>query len=422
MRMRKSVICVVLLLASCDPGDVVLLAPDGSDASAPTVSIRAVIDTQYATIAASLGWMAGVPGAQVRVHRMDEPYDETYWHVAAADTTGLATFADLLFGLYEVEVTRALLASEAAQSADAERLLAGGRRVYLPASGVHEVTVAPDGRGPLVFSEFKFNQAAYPSETGGVSYPDAKYFEVYNNSDTTIYLDGRYWGMGWDIMISFPAWPCVQTSAVRNDPEGIWAQNVFRFPGAGTDHPLLSGQVALVAKVAIDHRAVHPALFDLSNADFEWGGDADNPDVPNLEDIGLRPMVVTYPGDGHPVFLSEPVDLATLPRYVDPVSGNPWVRIPRALVLDASVGTYDQTSSPGSGGQVTACLEAMHRYFERLPGPASAFDDFYQGLSAQRRILLVRPDGRKELQDTETSMVDFVKAPRTPGWIPDPLP
>ena len=44
------------------------------------------------------------------------------------------------------------------------------------------------------------------------------------------------------------------------------------------------------------------------------------------------------------------------------------------------------------------------------------------GLSVQRRVLRVLPDGRKALLDTNTSMFDFVKAVRTPGWIPDSLP
>jgi hypothetical protein len=48
------------------------------------------------------------------------------------------------------------------------------------------------------------------------------------------------------------------------------------------------------------------------------------------------------------------------------------------------------------------------------------YGDFDAGLSYQRRVLMVLPDGRKVLQDTNTSMFDFVKAPRTPGWIPDP--
>jgi hypothetical protein len=417
---RGSTLGLLLLLAACDPGDVVLVSPEQSEAEGPSLSVRAVVDTPYVPLAESLSWTAGVPGATVRVHNMHEPYDESYWTTAVADSTGVAAFFDLLGGLYEVEVSRTLDSAETAQAQGAVQILAGGRRMWMypPAPDVLEVTMAPDTRGSLVFAEFKFNQAMYPSETGGVSYSDHKYFEVFNNSDTTIYLDGKYWGIGWNDNIDVPLWPCAQTAVVRNDPEGIWAQRIFRFPGAGTEHPLVPGQVALIAKVAIDHRDVHPAQDDLRHADFEWGGYADNPDVPNLEDIGLRPMVVNWPWDGDPQFLSEPVDLATLPRYVDPTSGDTWVRIPRALVLDASVAAYDQTTAPSSGEQTTPCLESAHRYFERLPGPAAAFSDFYEGLSLQRRVLTVLPDGRAVLQDANTSMVDFVKAVRTPGWIP----
>jgi hypothetical protein len=284
--------------------------------------------------------------------------------------------------------------------------------------------MAPDAPSSLVFSELRFNEAAWPSETGGREYPDAKYFEIYNNSDTTIYLDGKYWGIGWPLSSDFLYCPCAQTEAVRNDPEGIWAQRVFRLPGRGTDHPLRPGRAALIAKSAIDHRAVHPALYDLSDADFEWGGSssADNPEVPNLQHIGLRPMVPDWPWHSQPQFLSEPADLAALPRYVDPYSGDAWVRLPHPLILDVQVGVFDQSTSPSSVSGTAPCLEATHSRFEHLPGPASAFMDFYDGLSFQRRVLRVLPDGRKVLQDTNTSMFDFVKAPRTPGWIPDSLP
>jgi hypothetical protein len=46
----------------------------------------------------------------------------------------------------------------------------------------------------------------------------------------------------------------------------------------------------------------------------------------------------------------------------------------------------------------------------------------YNRISVQRRVLYVLPDGRKVLQDTDTSMEDFMKAVRSPGWIPDSLP
>ncbi|HYT82689.1 MAG TPA: hypothetical protein VEK86_04515 [Gemmatimonadales bacterium] len=411
--MRGTKLGLLLFLAACDPGDVVLIRPDTGGPSARLVSIRALVDTPYSRVAESLGWSDGVPGAQVRLHRMEEPYDAVYWTAAVADTTGVATFADLLDGLYEVEVSRPLTAPEGALANDA-RVLAGGRRMYLPTPRVEGVTVAPDHRGSLVFSEVDLDDPS-TFETGGRDYPGAKYFEVYNNSDTTIYLDGKYWGIGWHFNRDYPYWPCAQTSVIRNDPEGVWAEWILRFPGRGQDYPLQPGEAALVAKAAIDHRPVHAALPDLRGADFEWGGG--NPDVPNLDDIGLRPMHPFWPGYGAPEFLSEPVDLTTLPRYVDPHSGSAWVRIPRASLLDTWVNTIDWTTF--SYVATPACLEDMHRSFERLAGPASFWQiDLSQGLSHQRRVLTVLPDGRKILQDANTSMVDFVKAPRTPGWIP----
>jgi hypothetical protein len=409
--LRRSFVALALLLAACDPGDVALVAPETS-AGPPTLAIHAVVDTPYAALGVSPGWSAGVPGARVRVHLMTEPYDSNYWHVATADSTGRAPFSNLLAGLYEVEVTRTLTPAEVAKAG--ARIVAGGRRLSAP--GTFDVTVAPDRQGSLVFSEFALAVPNLLSETGGISYSDAKYFEIYNNSDTTIYLDGKYWGIGWQLNRDEPYWPCTQTAQVRNDPDGIWAERVFRFPGAGRDHPLAPGQAALIAKAAIDHRPVNADFDDLRHANFEWGGTADNPDVPNLQDIGLRPMVPNWPGGADmPEFLSEPVDLAALPRYTDPYSGHTWVRIPAAAILDAWAGVGDQRVYAYT---YASCLEVTHPRFDRLPGPAAGFRDFYERLSAQRRMLTVLPDGRKRLQDTNTGMVDFVGAPRSPGWIP----
>jgi hypothetical protein len=409
---------LLMMLPACDPGDVVLLAPDESSGDVPPFSVRVVIDTSYTALAGSLGWSAGVAGAAVRVHRMDEPYDHQYWHLATADSTGLSVFPSLISGLYEVAVRRALGSDERAKTTDATRLTAGGRRINVSAGVESVVAVTPNRCGSLVFSEFSF---ARPShwETAGVVYADADYIELYNNGDSTIYLDGKYLAGAWELNKDYPAWPCAQTEVVRNDPEGIWVARVFRFPGEGSDYPLLPGSETLIAKSAVDHRPVHAGLYDLRHADFEWGGSADNPDVPNLEFIGLRPPVYAWPGWGVPLLLTEPVNLEALPKYVDPHSGSPWVRIPAAAVLDASVATVDWTTQNYDAQR--ACLEDIHRSFERLAGPAAATSDFYDGLSAQRRIVYVLPDGRKVLQDTDTSMEDFVKAQRSPGWIPDSL-
>ena len=423
MMTRSGVAAILtLVLTACDPGEVVLLSPEGIASDAPTASIHVVVDTPFASVAASLGWTDGVPAAEVAVHLIGEPYEPRYTHLAVADSLGNAVFSDLLHGLYEVWVKRPLTGSELIDADNAVHLFGGGRRLRLPTPQVDSVTVVPDHAGTLVFSELGLNQPV-PWETAGTSYEDAKYVEVYNNSDTTIYLDGKLLGIGWHTNKDFPPSPCSQTEPVRNDPEGIWASSLLRFPGAGTDYPLQPGHTALVAHAAVDHRPVHPGLYDLRHADFEWGGwqVADNPDVPNLADIGPQGMWSSWPFSADlPVFLAIPVDWETLPRYIRPTSGRVWVRIPRAVILDTWAGTVDWAAG---GGPVTytPCLTVTHRLFERLPGPPSGHGDFDNGLSAQRRILYVLPDGRKVLQDTDTSMLDFVEALRTPGWVPDSL-
>jgi hypothetical protein len=417
---RKRTLVSLLLLVACDAGDVVLLAPT-SKPNAPTLSIRAVLDTPYTPLADSLGWAAAVPGATVRVHLMTEPYDSSYWHETTADSTGVATFPDLLAGLYEVLVVRRLTAAESGR-ASGVRVVAGGRRIWLPVRDAQDVTLAPNRRGSLVFSELSMDIL------GDVNYlaaGDAKYFEVYNNSDTTIYLDGKYWGMGWHFIADYQSRPCGQTEPWRNDPDGIWTTYLFRFPGRGSDYPLPPRATALVARAAIDHRAVDPRLMDLRGAAFEWGGQAspDNPDVPNLEQVGPSMLPAFFPEPVlMPEFLADSVDLATLPRYIEPINGNTWLRMPAALVLDAWATPEDWTTDSPPYQISSACLEDLNHAFERLPGPAGAFGDFERGVSFQRRVLAVLPDGRKVLQDTDTSMEDFVKALRSPGWIPDSLP
>jgi hypothetical protein len=421
MLARVSKLALLLVLTACDPGDVVLLAPDKSPSDAPTFTIHAVIDTPYVDVADALGWTPGVPGATVRVHRRDEPYDPSSWVTALTDSAGGITLPDLLSGLYEVAVRRELTPDERAVAGATVHIVAGGRRMRLPA-GAEAVTLAPDRRGSLLLSEVAIATPVPWEISGGLSMP-TKYFEIYNNSDTTIYLDGKYWAMGYHFLQDFPSWPCAETGELRNDPLGVWVQMVFRFPGSGTSHPLSPGETVLVAKSAIDHRALHPGLFDLSHADFEWVGarTVDNPQVPNLEEISIiQTMPHHWPTGQMPLILSEPVDLATLPRHVDPVSGYPWVRIPAASVLDAWVDVIDWTTYNYSTS--LSCLEDLHRSFERLAGPAQMLSDFEQSLSYQRRVVGTLPDGRKLLQDTDTSMEDFVKAQRTPGWIPDSAP
>lgn len=90
----------------------------------------------------------------------------------------------------------------------------------------------------------------------GRDYCFGRCIELYSNSDTTVYLDGKVIARGW--------------IRVPEDP---------RSPGSGHPVPLDRGEAVIVATGTIDHTECHPHLQHLSDADFEFIGlsDAHNP-------------------------------------------------------------------------------------------------------------------------------------------------
>lgn len=412
--MGRGALCIVLLVTACDGGNVTLLTPEGASADEVT-ALRVVVDSSFADFATSLGWNEGVPGATVRLHRTEEPYDDTYWMTATSDTTGRIALPGLLAGLYEVEVSKALSGPEQAVGGSPTLLVAGGRLIRLPVDQA-DIPVQPNVGGTLVFSEVAVT-GPLPWEVGGGNYDDGKFLEFYNNSTETVYLDGMLVGVAYRFNRDSSFRPCDANEGILNDPQGIWTKHVLRFPGTGGQFPIEPGGVVLVAKSAVDHRPIHVSLQDLTDADFEWSGarTADNPAVPNLEDVGPTPLYTNLPIGEDPIFLASPVDLKGLPAWTQPYDGYRYVRIPAAAILDAVVPAYDFTRSSFEPTQ--RCLHSLNASFERLPGPALWSGSAEAAYSLQRRVLGDSPIGTPLLQDTNTSMADFVRAMVTPGTI-----
>lgn len=409
----------LLLLPACDVGDVSLVAPERTTAESPALTVHAVVNAAHLDLSEALGWSAGIPGARVRVHRTIEPYDAEYWVEGKTDADGIVEFFDLLRGMYEVEITRTLSAEEAARAGSEIQVVAGGRWLRVPREQAQEVAAAPNQASGLVFGEVAIIKPL-PWETGGPGYTLGDYLELFNNSDRTIFLDGMILGFGWRFHHDYASgWTCSVSEPFRTDPEGIWAKRFLRFPGSGADHPVAPGASVLVARSAVDHGPIHWSLSDLTCADFEIGGEADNPDVPNLASVGLEPLYINTPMTGTPLFLSLPVEIESLPRQTDAWSGRAWVRFPSRAILDASIGVSDWTK--GVLEPIAFCSQAIDPHFETLPGPASSdHSSDSPAWTLQRRVLFTS-DGRKILQDTNTSMADFVRAWKTPGWVPDSI-
>jgi hypothetical protein len=404
-------VCGTWLLAGCTAGEVELYEPEGSGL-AQGLTVKVEVDSAALDIAQALGWTDGVPEAEVRVHRIGT---EFRWQTVLTDSSGEARFPNLAQGRYRLAAYRALTDEEAARLGSRKRSFGDGYIIYISEASAWTLRLAPDRRGALLIAEV-YGTAPYVWDAENYNF--ALYFEIYNNSDTTIYLDGMILGLGYRYDRELRVAKCNLTERFRNDPDGVWAVEFHQVPGSGAEYPLAPGRIAVVAVDAIDHSQIHPSFPDLTHADFEMLGpaDVDNPAVPNMPDIGIE-----YDRRGHGMipwidrtfFLSEPVDVETLPHIADEW-GLLFARFPGETLLDVlatqEIDVLVERDYP-------PCSESVHRNFDRLAG---GFIEHGEDLeySVQRVVIDTTPDGRAILQDTNTSAVDLVRALYTVGTLP----
>ena len=348
------------------------------------------------------------------------------WISHRTDANGQARVVDLLPGLYRVYAGRFMTTAEASAAELPIRSFGDGITTEIGGGEESlELELSSDVPGSLVISEV--SDWAPPSwETGG-SYRESDYFEVYNNSDRTLFLDGRVFGSTVRGQDSVNGW-CAHSQAVRSDSLGVYSFAMLAFPGAGNEFPIGPGESRLVAISAIDHTAVHLELPDLSRADFEIRGvrSADNPAVPDMIDVGLRPFVTPFGGAALSelgwwkigYFIADPFDPRELPAMYRGLDGRDYVRVPRDLLLDvvgrANVRADLERDRP-------ACVPLLHPDFDRYEGGflTTGLGVELSRLSFQRRMLRSEA-GRDILSNSNTSAVDFVLADLTPGAVPWP--
>jgi hypothetical protein len=395
------------LLVACS-ADVQLTSPSAPTAE-PAVLTLVAADSALAERA---GWSPGVPGATVFVRRNEDPTILTY----TTDEQGLLSLPDLASADYWVWVEKHPEGAELEPSVLAPAALGGGARIGIPPGSRQTLALRSQDNGSLVISEFHYLWPGSAAVPGGY-YKMDWYLELYNNADTTVYLDGKIVGAGFNYDIDAELWPCTETEEFRNEPRGIWSQLFQAFPGGGTDYPLAPGATAVVAEQAIDHSALYPALPDLSGADFQfyWASRALNPNVPAMLPIQLRTGVAEtmfLPGFTVP-FVAEPLDIASLERRQGRYTGGDEALFPREAILDVASLYSEAYLVPQS---VTLCRMLVHPSLDALGafvGPAESREN-PPALSAVRRIL---PDG-VHLQRTHVSASDWIMAPRSPGKVP----
>lgn len=416
MRMRIGL--ALLLVTACGGGERNATGPAPVGPPPPTVrtlTIHTTVAPEDASLAASLGWTNGIPGALVHLLRTGT----NVWETGTTNSSGVVEFLNFLPGSYRIYAGRTLSAAEAQAIGEPIRAFGDGNTVAIGAGEVEiELSLLADRPPGLLISEIGFWTPPV-QETGTATYAEAVYFEIYNASSGTIFLDGKTFSVSFFTRTTNPT-PCSQTLGARTDPGGVYVGQVLQFPGGGAEYPILPGEAKVVPVSAIDHTPIHPELWDFSNADFEIRGAAaaDNPTVPDMLDIGLEPFVIPFAGisltslsPGNWVYvLADSFDPQNLPILLRDGNGRGFVRVPPELLLDVMSTT---NLRPDGDGDFRVCSPTVHPDFDRYEGGFFEIGILSDRVSYQRRVL--RHDQHPILQDTNTSAFDLVLQTPTPG-------
>jgi hypothetical protein len=325
--------------------------------------------------------------------------------VTAAD--GSARFEGLTQGNYEISVDRPLTAAELARLAPADReasIFAGGASIAVaPPSRETTIDLVAARRGSLVVSE----RFSYSAEVNGF-YTAAHYIEVYNNSDTTIYLDGIVL-----FRTSFAAL-CAELSPLRLDETGVWLGSLHRFPGTGRDYPIRSGEAKVLAVDAIDHRVIAQELPDMSTAEFEFIGDAGDPNNPFAADM-IR-LLGFSGGHGGQLSSDQLIGLA-LPSAGDTTLlekttylDSKYFKVPRDAILDVlSVDLSPERFALRQSvfPNVQRCVPFIATVFDLSP---ALLGDGTLAVAIARKTLTRTSSGMEILQRTRNSSRDLERA------------
>ena len=111
MRCELLLLSAALLVIACGGDSGVSSPPDGGDGTElrPGLTVTVMVETEASAIAQALGWTAGVPNAEVLIHRIGTDFQ---WETAVTDAGGTARFPSATRGFYRVAARRVLSEQE----------------------------------------------------------------------------------------------------------------------------------------------------------------------------------------------------------------------------------------------------------------------------------------------------------------------
>ena len=375
--------------------------------------------------------------------------NQTYTATAAAD--GTATFSSIAPGNYDLSSTLAITAADFNAKAGTNVLEDVSYNGSLTRQSVITNTqlaiILKTGRtGDFVIKQIYY---AGSSATNGAIFRD-QFFEIYNNSNATLYADSLYIAQvlgnntaatkvdltqgSYQSSGQYDWAKSLNMSSANANTNYIYAKTVFMIPGTGKQHPVAPGASIIIAATALNHQAPYtdadgktitvkdPSLtVDLRKADFEvyLGGqpninplasDIDNPSVPNLvvvDNNTNRDLILDNLGRDGMVIFKTTADPKTWPKFATPevtqiiTTTKLYIQVPNQYIID------------GVGLQTTV---VANRIAKRLPDGLDAGETYVPSGSYSSQAVVRKTSktvgSRVVLKDSNNSTADFGYLPK----------
>lgn len=304
-------------------------------------------------------------------------------YVAYSDSQGFVEFRNLPLGRYTITVEKKLaITIKNTQTVDTVTIMAS-KLIDLMSTMLDTLKANVSLNSSLVI-----NEIYYCGPVNKAYYFYDQFVELYNNSDTTVYLDGLILCRGLQ-----------KHKPDQDSVDYVQVIYIYQFPGdpkIGREYPLGPHEYVVVAQDAVDHSQYIDTALDLSDADWEfynpYGAEIDNP-APNVVNVLPERTTDFMINLSHNfVLLADGSDF-----YPGEVSetGYQYYHIPINTVIDG----VEYSSNPNFLKELTRRVDA---------GFAGVGMSRYSGKSVQRR----QPGF-----DTNNSSLDFIILDHpTPGY------
>ena len=321
-------------------------------------------------------------------------YNDKFELIKAVTNTNNVPVHDLIPGVYTINIT-----AEVVHNGFAYYYTGNLTNVTITENGRFDIEIKIAKTGALIMKEIYYVGSRTPSNG---SYFRDQYYEIYNNSEEMVYIDGLCFGnvLPLTATINIPTWN------IANQNDYVFFATVWQVPGKGTDYPLYPGESILISQMAANHQieslnAASPV--NLLSAEFETFINstaiiADNPAI-NMgiawwEGYRTPQWLVTVFGGAYAMFF--PDEKTDFSKWTQQVNSTTVAKeIPLDLILDAVELVNDETKIQEK--RIQAVLDAGAIYCSGT----------YTGESVSRKIRETKEDGRVIYWDTNNTSEDF---------------